>query len=180
MTPRALKICAAALIGAVVGGFGGWYAGYIHPATTANRRALLVAERLEPEYVGPALIALRTMPLIQSGDTNRATEILADAVADYYRAYAVELGTTDYRKRARTVIEATAQTNVVLAARIERKMTNEPLKDFHRVWVKEWNDYIYVGRFTNSVGRAEPSDAPNDGPATPVGGSDGAGEGRHR
>jgi len=43
-----------------------------------------------------------------------------------------------------------ARTNQILARRIEYKMTSNPLKGSERVWVEEWKDYMYVGRFTNA------------------------------
>jgi hypothetical protein len=137
-------------VGGVLGLAIGWYAGYIHPSTTANRRALIYMDRLEPHYIGPSLLAIRTIPLVSSGDTNAAVERLSDAIADYYRAYGVTAGTNENRMRARTVIEAMAQTNQILARRIEHKMTNDPLRGFERVWVEGWKDYMYIGRFTNA------------------------------
>lgn len=137
-------------VGCLLGLALGWFAGYIHPSTKANRQALEYMDRLEPQYIGPTLLAFRTIPLVESGDTNAAIERLSDAVADYYRAYGVTAGTNEYRTRARTVIEAMAQTNQILARRIEHRMTNDPLRGFERVWIEEWKDFMYVGRFTNS------------------------------
>jgi hypothetical protein len=137
-------------IGSVLGLTLGWYVGYIHSSTTANRRALQYMDKFEPEYIGPTLLALRTIPLVTTGDTNAAVERLSDAIADYYRVYGVTAGTNKYRVRARSVIEAMAQTNHILASRIEHKMTNKPLSGFERVWVEKWKDYVYVGEFTNA------------------------------
>ncbi len=140
-----VKSAIAMLLSSFVGVAAGWFLGYVHPASTANRRALEYMDRLEPQSIGPCVLAMTTMPLIEAGETNKAIARLADSIAAYYRTYAHSPGTNSYRIRARDAIKARARTNSILAERIEHAMTNEPLADFERVWVDEWKKFIYAG-----------------------------------
>lgn len=170
MKPPATKTILLFLSGCMFGLIAGWYAGYLHPRTTAIRRGVEYLERsldqYEPEYVGPSLQAMRVIPLIESGQTNEAVQSLSDWIANYYRSYASTPGTNDYRRRARDVIEAMAKTNTILANRIAFKMTNQPWAGYERIWMEEWKSYIYVKYYeqNDSATHAEPAAAGDSHP----------------
>jgi hypothetical protein len=79
-------------------------------------------DRVEPEFSGAAIYALSTIPLIESGDTNAAIERLSHPIASYYRFYASNPGTNQYRAKMRETIDRMAHSNAVVAASIQREM----------------------------------------------------------
>ncbi len=69
-----------------------------------------------------AIIAVRAIPLVESGDTQKAVEWLAKPVGSYYRVYALHAGTNDERLTLRAKIEQLASTNSVVDTEIHRKI----------------------------------------------------------
>jgi len=110
------------ILGLAVGATITWFVAYVHPRREADRRGLAYIDRVEPEFVGTAIYALSTIPLIESGDTNAAIERLSHPIAVYYRLYAHEPGTNQYRAKVRDAIDNFARSNATVAASIEREM----------------------------------------------------------
>jgi hypothetical protein len=122
---HAMKSLIAFILGLAVGAAITWLVAYAHPRREADRRGLAYIDRVEPEFVGTAIYALSTIPLIESGDTNAAIERLSHPIATYYRLYAHSPGTNEYRAKMRDTIDKFARSNAVVAASIEREMRRE-------------------------------------------------------
>lgn len=120
-----MKSVVTFILGLVVGATIAWFVAYVSPRRVADRRGLAYIDRVEPEFSGTAIYALSTIPLIESGDTNAAIERLSHPIATYYRLYAREPGTNQYRVKMRDTIDKFARSNAVVAASIEREMRRE-------------------------------------------------------
>jgi hypothetical protein len=120
-----MKSVVSFIIGLAIGVAVTWFVAFVHPRRVADRRGLAYIERVEPEFSGTAIYALSTIPLIESGDTNAAIERLSHPIATYYRLYARDPGTNQYRAKMRDMIDKFARSNAVVAASIEREMRRE-------------------------------------------------------
>ena len=117
-----MKFATPFIIGLVVGSAITWCVAYVQPASQARRQAVAYVNRVEPEFSGAAIYSLSTIPLIEAGDSNAAIERLSHPIADYYRLYASNPGTNQYRAKMRETIDRMASNNPVVAASIQREM----------------------------------------------------------
>src|ERR1017187_8495287 len=120
-----MKSFATFILGLALGVAVTWFVAYVHPRREADRRGLAYINRAEPEFSGTAIYALSTIPWIESGDTNAAIERLSHPIATYYRLYASDPGTNEYRANMRDTIDKFARSNAVVVASIQREMTRE-------------------------------------------------------
>ncbi len=155
-----MKLAITFGFGLVVGCALGWFGGYVHPSSKAARHAAQYMDRVEPDFVGSAIYGLATIPLILSGDNNAAIERLSHPIASYYRFYAQNPGTNDYRLRMRRVIDEMARTNQILANSIQRETNRDGWRD---VWIDGLGTYasIKMERLSNPAAKAEPDGAAN-------------------
>jgi hypothetical protein len=117
-----MKSIVILLVGLLVGVGGGWYVGYTRPITKANRDARQELLAMEADDCMAAIIAVRVIPMIESGDTQNAIAWLAKPIGSYYRVYALHAGTNDQRLTLRAKIEQLASTNSVVDTEIHRKI----------------------------------------------------------
>ncbi len=157
LDPISMKPASILILGFAIGCAVGWYVGYVHPKSAANRHAVQYMEKVEPDFSGSAIYALSTIPLILSGNTNEAIARLSHPIAAYYRFYALDPGTNDYRLRMRQTIEEMARTNPLVAASIQREIKPD---EWRHIWIDGLGTYatVKVDRITNSSSRAEPKD----------------------
>jgi len=146
--------------GLLVGCALGWFVGYVHPSSKAARHAVQYMNRVEPDFVASAIYGLASIPLILSGDTNAAIERLSHPIASYYRLYALDPGTNDYRLRMRRVIDEMARTNPIVANSIQRETKRDGWRE---VWIDGLGTYasVKVERFSNPAAKDEPEGAAN-------------------
>jgi hypothetical protein len=117
-----MKSIVILLVGLLVGGGVGWYFGYTRPIAKANRDAHQEMLATEADDCMAAVFAVRAIPMIESGDTQKAVAWLAKPIGSYYRAYALPAGTNDERLTLRAKIEQLANTNSVVDTEIHRKI----------------------------------------------------------
>lgn len=120
-----MKFFVPFVLGLLVGVVNTWLVVSFHPGREADRRGIAYLDRVEPEFGETAINALSTIPLIESGDTNAAIERLSHPIATYYRLYASEPGTNQYRAKMRDSIDKFARSNAIVAASIEQQMRRE-------------------------------------------------------
>ena len=152
-----MKPASTLILGFAIGCAAGWYFGFVHPKSVADRHALQYMDKVEPDFSGSAIYAISTIPLILSGNTNGAIERLSHPIAAYYRFYALDPGTNDYRLRMRRTIDEMARTNPTVAASIQRQIQPD---EWQHVWIDGLGTYAKakVDHITNSSSRAEPKD----------------------
>ena len=71
--------------------------------------------------------AARAIEFIDLGETQQAVQLLSGPVARYYATYGAA-GADDRRSRVRSLIEALARTNQVVASRIAEATTNPQIR----------------------------------------------------
>src|SRR5450759_314590 len=119
---HAMKIIIALTVGLLIGAGVGWYAGYTRPLTKSNRDARRYLTTMEVDDSTAAIFAVRAIPIVESGDTQKAVQWLAKPIGSYYRVYETKAGTNAERLSLRAKIEQLASTNSVVAAEIHRKI----------------------------------------------------------
>ena len=117
-----MRFVAPFIVGLIFGSVVTWFIAYVQPTSQARRHSIAYIDRVEPEFSGATIYALSTIPLIEAGDTNAAIERLSHPIADYYRLYASNPGTNQYRTKMRETIDKMASNNPVVAASIRREM----------------------------------------------------------
>ncbi len=110
------------IAGILIGSCAGWYAGYTRPAAQVNRNEVQFFETMEWDDSKAAHFAVKAIPVVQSGDTEKAVQLLALPIGGWYRVYAGRAGTNHERLTLRDKIERLASTNPVVAAEIQRKL----------------------------------------------------------
>jgi hypothetical protein len=117
-----MKIIIALIAGLLIGSAAGWYAGYSHPAAKENRDVRQFFTTMEWDDSKAANFALKAIPAVESGDTQKAVHLLSLPIGGWYRVYADKAGTNEDRLKLRAKIEALASTNPVVDAEIHRKL----------------------------------------------------------
>jgi hypothetical protein len=117
-----MKIIIIFLVGLLVGLGVGWYFGYTRPIAKANRDARREMLAMTADDTMAALIAVKAIPLVESGDTQKAVQWLSKPIGSYYRVYSLHAGTNDERLSMRAMIEKLASTNSVVDAEIHRNV----------------------------------------------------------
>ena len=117
-----MKITIALLVGLVIGSGVGWYVGYTRPAYKAHRNEIEFYKTMEWDDSKAAHFAVKAIPVVESGDTQRAVHLLALPIGGWYRVYASHAGTNEERLTLRAKIEQLASTNSIVAAEIQRRI----------------------------------------------------------
>jgi hypothetical protein len=117
-----MKIIAALIVGLLAGSAVGWYAGYTHPAVKESREVSQLLTNMEWDDSKAANFAVKAIPVVESGDTQKAVHLLALPIGGWYRVYASKAGTNQDRVLLRAKIEQLASTNPVVAAEIQKKI----------------------------------------------------------
>ena len=99
----------------------------IETTPTVNFNQLGLAEPIlraiaDAGYTTPTPIQVKAIPVVESGDTQKAVHLLALPIGGWYRVYASKAGTNEERLTLRAKIEQLASTNSVVAAEIHRKI----------------------------------------------------------
>jgi len=117
-----MKIIIALIAGLLIGSGVGWYAGHTRPAAQANRGVEQLFTAMEWDDSKAANFAVKAIPVVESGDTQKAIHLLALPIGGWYRVYASKAGTNEERLTLRAKIEQLASTNSVVDAEIQRKV----------------------------------------------------------
>jgi hypothetical protein len=117
-----MKIIIPLIAGLVIGLSAGWYAGYTRPAAIVNRNEVQFYKTMEWDDSKAAHFAVKAIPVVESGDTQKAVHLLALPIGGWYRVYASHAGKNEERLTLRAKIEQLASTNSVVAAEIHRKL----------------------------------------------------------
>jgi uncharacterized caspase-like protein len=99
----------------------GWYLGCTRPVVEANRDALQKLHVIQNDDRETAVFGLAAIQLIDSGDTQKAIQVLAQPIGIYYRLYALNAETSDERTEMRKSIEKLASTDPIVATEIQKK-----------------------------------------------------------
>ena len=102
----------------------GWYVEHRHSEHEKTEIVQQLVEGIESsdgEKAGRAVLAIQA---IDSGDKQRAVQLLSHPVARYYSFYS-DVGANERRKKLIVMIEELARTNQVVAARIAEFSTND-------------------------------------------------------
>ena len=110
------------IAGILIGSCAVLYVGYTRPAAQVNRNEMQFFKTMEWDDSKAAHFAVKSIPVVHSGDTEKAVQLLALSIADWYRVYAGKTGTNEERLNLRDKIERLASTNPVVAAEIHRKL----------------------------------------------------------
>jgi len=71
-------------------------------------------------------MSANTIRLIDSGQDQKAVQMLSFPIASYYYVYASSRFTNEQRLKLRAMIDGLASTNHVVAAQIANEMSNKP------------------------------------------------------
>ena len=117
-----MKIIIIVLVSLLVGVGVGWYFGYTRPIAKANRDAHQEMLATESDDWEAALFAVKAIPLIESGDSQKAVGWLVKPIGSYYRVYSPHPGTNEERLKLLTMIQQLASTNSAVDAELHRKV----------------------------------------------------------
>jgi hypothetical protein len=128
-----MKTFIALVISLLVGLAIGCYIGYhYYDRHITNVAIQQMVEGIESSAAFQANISAQTISLIDSGQTQKAIQMLSFPIASYYFVYATSAFTNDERLKLRAIIENLANTNQIVAAQIAKEMsygkTNEKVK----------------------------------------------------
>jgi hypothetical protein len=102
---------------------GGSYIGYRHYDTHITNQAVQqMMEGLESSDRFKAALAVRSITLIESGESSNAVQLLSRRVGEFYRSYADLTHNDERTKQLLGLIEKVASTNAVVADEIHRKI----------------------------------------------------------
>jgi len=119
---KALIVFAVSL---VVGSVIGCYIGYsYYEKHVTNEAVEQMVQGIESSDRLETANAIRAIGLIESGETQKAVQLLSRPIVDYYYIYAVHACTNEERLRLRSEIEQLASTNQVVATEITNRMAN--------------------------------------------------------
>jgi hypothetical protein len=106
------------LIGLAVGTFAGYryYEGHI-----TNEAVRMAVEGGESSDMHFAAVSAKAVDLMDSGEHQKAVEMLARPIANYYCSYAMSTVTNERRLKMRSMIDDLASKNQTVAAHIEAK-----------------------------------------------------------
>ena len=107
----------------------GYYAGYRHCDWHATNEAMqAMVESLESHDALMASISVNTIRLIDSGQDQKAVQLLSFPIASYYYIYASSTFTNEQRLKLRAMIDGLASTNQIVAAQIANEITDKKTK----------------------------------------------------
>ena len=84
-----------------------------------------MVESLESSDALMATMSARTVGLIDSGQDQKAVQMLSFPIAHYYYIYATSTFTNEQRLKLRAMIDLLASTNQVVAAQIAEEMNEK-------------------------------------------------------
>jgi len=116
-----VKIITALVVGLLIGSCVGWYAGHTRSARKEDRDEQQLFTSMEWDDSKAASFAVKAIPVVESGDTQKAVRLLALPIGEWYRVYATKPA-TDERLRLRSKIERLASSNSMVASEIHRKI----------------------------------------------------------
>ena len=115
-----MKIIVASLVCLLVGSGIGYYFGYTRPTAKTDRDVLQELQKQEGDDCNAAIFALTAIPLIESGETQKAVLCLSFPLEHYYVQYHNHTDTNELRLKICARIEQLASTNQVVADAIHR------------------------------------------------------------
>jgi uncharacterized protein (UPF0261 family) len=121
-----MKALIAPAVSLLVGLVAGCYIGYgYYEKHLTNEAAEQMVQEVESSDRLEAANAVRAIGLIESGETQKAVQLLSRPLVDYYYIYAIHAGTNDGQaERLRAQIEQLAGSNQVVATEITNQMSN--------------------------------------------------------
>jgi hypothetical protein len=118
-----MKTCVASVIFLLVGLVAGFYAGNrSYHKRIADDAVQQLVESGESSDRFEAAIAVRSVMLIQSGESSNAVQFLSRRIGDFYRSYAALTHNDERTKQLLALIEQVASTNTVVGDEIHRKL----------------------------------------------------------
>lgn len=125
--PHVMKAVIASIVSVVLGLALGWCSEHHRAQREKAEIVQQMLEGIESSDGEHAIEAVRAVQFIESGETQRAVQLLSGPIATYYSEYQAG-GTSDRRSKLRSLIEELAKTNEVVAARIAEASTNMRLR----------------------------------------------------
>ena len=121
-----MKACVASGIFLLVGLAVGFFIGYRdYQKHIASEAVQEVVESAESSAALMAAMSARTISLIDSGQDQKAVEMLSFPIAHYYYIYASSTFTNEQRLKLRALIDGLASTNQTVAAQIANHMRDK-------------------------------------------------------
>jgi hypothetical protein len=121
-----MKTFVASAISLLVGLAMGCYVGYrYYEKHITNEAIQQMVESLESYDALMASMSARTISLIDSGQDQKAVQILSYPIAYYYYIYASSTFTNEQRLKLRAMIDTLASTNQIVAAQIAKEMSDK-------------------------------------------------------
>ena len=121
-----MKTCLASVIFLLIGLAIGFYIGYRdYHKHIADEAVQQLVESTESSDALLANFSVQTIGLIESGQEQKAVQMLSFPIAHYYYIYASSQFTNEQRLRLRAVIDKLASTNQVVAAQIAKEMSDK-------------------------------------------------------
>lgn len=110
------------LVGLALGG----YAGYrLHDRCVTSQAVKLMMESSESSQAMQAAMATRAIEMIESGETQKAVQLLCGPIAHYHYLYA-DRPDTEQRRQTCGIIDQLIRTNRVVAEEITNRMPSSP------------------------------------------------------
>jgi hypothetical protein len=121
-----MKAFIASVFSLLVGLAVGCYIGYRYcDRHTSNVAMQQMVESLESSDALLATMSARTISLIDSGQDQKAVQMLSFPIASYYYIYASSTFTNEQRLKLRAMIDTLASTNQIVAAQIAKEMSDK-------------------------------------------------------
>jgi hypothetical protein len=118
-----MKTLIASAVSLLIGLGIGWCIEHRHAEHEMTDAVKLMVQAGESSDCEHAARAVRAVQFIESGDTQRAVQLLSGPIAHYYSVYGDD-HSNDERSKVRALIEQVARTNQVVAARIAEASSN--------------------------------------------------------
>ena len=119
-----MKTVIPSLVSLVLGLGLGWYIEHHRSQREKTENRAADAGRRRGVRSRAALRAVRAIQSIESGDTQKAVQLLATPIAHYYTLYRGPGSKEENRPETRAVIEQLSKTNQIVAARIAELSSN--------------------------------------------------------
>jgi len=112
---------ASMLLGLIIG----WYVGHAHTKPEATAVVEQMLETTESSDAAEAIRDVRAIGLIQSGESQRAVQLLCTPIANYYSFYGSHTDKNEQRSKLRFLIEDLIRTNKIVADAMTNHMANQ-------------------------------------------------------
>ena len=121
-----MKTLIASVFSLLVGSVIGCYIGYsYYEKHVTNEAVEQMMQEIESSDGVQAARAIRAIELIESGETQKAVQLLSRPIVDYYYFYAIHAGTNEERPlKMRAMIEQLVSTNKIVADEMTNQMVN--------------------------------------------------------